>query len=178
MRRGVVARWQQCRGRYRGLPTVPRRVRARAARPRRSRRTPTPACIALIELCAQALLPDSTRLLTPRAPRLGSSEDIIVAASSPPRHPPAGGPSRFVSCGVPGRQRDQFNFCAVFAFWSPSFSGAKKPEKRKKTGFWKPDHCPGTCGRVGVFGRDQHARRAPFFRGANADMGRRRERGP
>ena len=35
MRRGVVARWQQCRGRYRELPTVPRRVMG-------SRRTPAP----------------------------------------------------------------------------------------------------------------------------------------
>ena len=66
-------------------------------------------------------------------------------------------------------------FCAVFAFWSPSFSGTEKAEKRKKTGFWKPEHC--AC-RVGVFGRDQHARRAPFFRGKSGFRGRRRERGP
>ena len=101
---------------------------ARAARPRRSRRTPTPACIALIELCAQALLPDSTRLLTPRAPRLGSSEDIIVAASSPPHHPPAGGPSRFVSCGVQGGN----GISSIFVPFLPSGALAfREPKSRK-----------------------------------------------
>ena len=40
-------------------------------------------------------------------------------------------------------------FLCRLSFWSPSFSGTEKPEKREKTRFWKPDHC---AGRVGILG--------------------------